>query len=471
MRRGAEVAAELLKGLDGDPASFGRALGMSVGDALEVAKSSMTGYTQVALGELGKLRRVVDLAKRGVPTEPSAFAALAVEILLPFPQAGLNELRRGLTQIFEAAAQVRLPLERTSGLVIALDGVAAAAHAGNAAALAAAIANLERVRASVTAAIQNELVAVHEKVGRLQLETTLRPMISAADIFQIADEGILDFLQRFRAIMADARQLIDPADLAEGMTVLPKMLDFLEESLRTEFVERVDAQVEALKQWLRDLFAELPLRALREKLRQQFHAAARAIEDADLDRFARPVREKLAAVRAAIDSADLGEGMRSSLQAAAQKIEQALDGILGAMDVIKTQIEAVAGQAEGIPEAYDSLVGVIALPGTGTALRRSTEALDPASRGRSKAVMEPVKQLAPTGTVGSNEGQAAKPPSIEGVRPGDVIRMFAYLPNKLREALAKVGAGPAGAALAALHGLSAGLAADLRNLVPILCGM
>jgi hypothetical protein len=49
------------------------------------------------------------------------------------------------------------------------------------------------------------------------------------------------------------------------------------------------------------------------------------------------------------------------------------------------------------------------------------------------------------------------------VRPGDIVRLFGYVPNLLREALSGLEAGPAGEALAAVDRLVTSLAADLRT--------
>src|SRR5262249_33251472 len=61
-------------------------------------------------------------------------------------------------------------------------------------------------------------------------------------------------------------------------------------------------------------------------------------------------------------------------------------------------------------------------------------------------------------------------PTVPGALPpgapraGDIVRLFGWLPARLREALAAAGADARSAAVASLHGLVGGLAADLRRL-------
>ena len=59
---------------------------------------------------------------------------------------------------------------------------------------------------------------------------------------------------------------------------------------------------------------------------------------------------------------------------------------------------------------------------------------------------------------------AAPLPPAEASLPGDFVRLLGYLPNKLRETLAELEAGPVGEVLAAIDSVTGGLARDLRRL-------
>jgi hypothetical protein len=658
---GVKIVTGLLDGLDGDPMKWGSTFGFSLGDAFEKSGSSLTGYAQVALGEIGKLRRIVDVVEHGVPLEPEAFANLAVDILLPYPPTALASIRDGVNTILAGAASISLPQGRAAGIVVALNGVATAAATRNLTALDAAIRNLEGTRSNMLASIRDDLLAVAARIGSLRLDTALRPMVLATEVLETLDDGILEFLDRFRANIADAHRVLADVDLTKAAAFLEDLLDALEQYLREQFVSRVDDLVNDLEAKLRALFAGSPLRALREQLRSIFHKAADAIVAADLDHLAREVREKLDGLRGKLEAPDLGAKLREQLQAAAAKIEQALDAILSATAAIRDQINAVAGQAQGIlqrgadalislktqldeitvqvqglgieqagqqvtdtlsdlrnkaetllsvqplpeplrplvdqliaqiqavdleaaidgpvhealaqikipPEiegavrqsldgmrmavenliptslidsiekeiggaldvlrgfdpaqllggisgalgdaagfieklnpqslvteirkpfqalldlvdaieptkllkpaidGFDSLLERVSLPGPATALRRGTEAIDGASRTISHAALQPLTQLAPSGAAGTS-GSGDNAPALEGVRPGDVIRMFGYLPNKLRAALVGIEAGAAGAALGALHNLTGSLAEKLLGLPETLAAM
>src|SRR5690606_13298906 len=65
---------------------------------------------------------------------------------------------------------------------------------------------------------------------------------------------------------------------------------------------------------------------------------------------------------------------------------------------------------------------------------------------------------------GTNGGDPSRDPFAAGARPGDVVRLFGYLPARMRDALAAVEQSEAGRALAELDRHTAGLARDLRGI-------
>jgi putative NIF3 family GTP cyclohydrolase 1 type 2 len=67
---------------------------------------------------------------------------------------------------------------------------------------------------------------------------------------------------------------------------------------------------------------------------------------------------------------------------------------------------------------------------------------------------------------GTSREAGSLPPS--DLRPGDIVRLFGWLPRKLREALAALDAGAAGDALRAIDALTGALARDLRALQGLL---
>jgi hypothetical protein len=116
---------------------------------------------------------------------------------------------------------------------------------------------------------------------------------------------------------------------------------------------------------------------------------------------------------------------------------------------------------------YDTLFNKIQIPAPETGARRAVDLINTAGQGLGRAMLEPVQQLDPEGgaTIAQpgTAPRTAQAPEVDGVRPGDVIRLFGFVPAKLREVLAGLAAGPAGQALAVVDSLTSGLARDLRR--------
>lgn len=154
------------------------------------------------------------------------------------------------------------------------------------------------------------------------------------------------------------------------------------------------------------------------------------------------------------------------------EIRQPFQAVLDAIDAAHPRI-----LLQPVIEAYDSLLGNIPLPAPETVVRQSGEALNAAGSRLGQAVAEPLRRAAPPGTVeipaDTEAGRAQPPPvpELDGVRPGDIIRFFGYLPAKLRQALSGLEAGPAGDILREIDARCAGLARNLRQLQGELWGM
>lgn len=665
VREGADIMAGLFRGLGADPEVLGRLLPISLDDAFDRARSVAGGFASVGLTDLGRFRSVIETVERGLPTDPRAFTDMVLGLLLPFPRAALTTMRDGLSGIHVGMGAITLPQGRTSGLVAALDGVARAASAGPEA-LERALQNLAEVRAHTLSVLRGELLAVVEKIDRLRLDRLLAPVVETSASLRTAREGILEFLENWRAQFASARARVEAFDPAEVIPILRRLIQMVEDRARREISGRVDEQVRRLEAWVRGLLAHLPLRDLRNQVTSFFHDAAQAIEDAELDRFVEAVRDGLTRVEAALDLTALTQDVQAALNTARQAITDTLGRVVAALQAVAAEVNAVAGEAEGILdrlaaaladfkramdavtaavdglgveeaasqvvqtlttlretaervltvaplpepmrplvqqlidtlqgvdlhaafqpvrdaaaqfripdeetqsitqalqaarravenlipgelvasieaevnqamqvirgfdpstllggvrtyldeaadfiqgldprphvgeiaapfravldaidaahprrllapviEAYDSLVGALPLPPPEVTVRRSVEAVSAAGSRMAQAVAEPLRQAAPPGTVevpATPEATAPPPeaPAIAGVRPGDIIRFFGYLPAKLREALHTMEAGPAGEVLRGINDHCRGLASDLRELQGVLAGL
>jgi hypothetical protein len=664
VREGADILIRLFADFDGDPASLGRSLGMSLTDVLKRAESALGDVIQVDLSELAQFRQIIDLVERGVPVDVAGFANLALDILLPFPDVKdhLRALVPNVDALIARAGAISLPSTRTAQLVISLNAVADAAIAGDLSAVQVALAELEQVRLSTRAALEGDLNRAAELIDGLGIDTALASVGDVNSALRLVGGGILEFMDDLRADLASLRAGIAGVDATQLMTYLSALLDVLEAQFRIHIADAIDAQVERLKEWLRDLLRHLPLRQLRAEITHFIDAAAQAIIDADLDRYAQTAYDLLENLRGKIGALDLGDQVRGALEGIGEKIGETLQSVTDALGTITNEINALADQARGILErlvealrgfqetidgiveavnnlgieaaaqqvidtlaglrataeellsaaplpepmrplieqlidtikgvdvgaafdpiraaaaelsipeevettirsglekakeclqnlipaelitsiqqeitaaldemrhfnpasllggvtdfidegagfiesldptphiatirapfqavldvidrahparllapvieAYNDLFGAVSVPKPQDAAQRIGQAVGAVGEATARAVIEPVRQVSPPGSVSvGGTGTSAIPResiALEGAKPGDIIRLFGYLPNKLRTALAALDASAAGAILHELDKLVGGLAASLRRVPEVL---
>ncbi|WOD39729.1 hypothetical protein [Nodosilinea sp. E11] len=660
VRDGTTLILSLFEGIDRDPAILGRSLGLSLSGTLSLLKAGSQGYVQAGGDALGQFRYLIDTVERGMPTDPTALAELAIEILLPFPKAGLVQVRQNLDGIFAAAQSIALPTGRTAGVVDALNAIALAAEAGDRRQVEAGLALLARVRENTLTVLRRDLQSVYQQINRIDLNLVLRPLDQISGTLRSAEQGILEFMDQWREQLVLARNFLNtltPEQLSSG---LGQWVQYLEALIQSHVVGPLEEQVHQLEAWVRSLLRELPLRSLRAEVSRFIHSAAQAIQDLDLDRYAREAKGLLQQIRTTIETVDLGAEMRGGLEEVESTIRSALGGVTTALQTIGDAVNSLAADAQAIlqrvadaltqfkavidqvtaaingldieaatdqiitsivelresaeellsgaalPEplravvqqlieflegidfevvfqpvrdavgqfnlpdevrngiseglqaardaianlipanliesieaeiqaafeqirsfdpssllagvtgyldeavsfledldptpviadirqpfqavldaidavepgmllqpvvqAYDDLLGNLSLPSPETVVQSTSDAIGNVGETLSRTVVSPIQQLAPEGSVSLDAppvNPAATPPAPdlpEDLRAGDVVRMFGYLPNKLREALTALTAGPAGEVLRQIDGLSGGLARDLRQL-------
>jgi len=649
---GATTVARLFEGLGGDPNLAGQLFGFSFAETLNRTPDIIGNYTSVGLDDLGRFRRLVEKIERGIPPDPDAIANLAIQVLMPFPVESLTQMRGRIQPLLSGVAGIALPGERMAGLVESLEVVATVAATGDAVALEQALQHLERVRLNTIVAIRDDVLRIVAEIDRLRIGDVLSVVATASASLQAAEEGILEFLDEWREQIAEARAEVEQMDASLITQHLPRLVAHIENTARVEIVEPINAQVRQLELWVRGLLRELGLRQLRARLSAFIHSIAQAIQDADLSRYARAVRDLLDELQAKLDPAALTADIREALEAAQQVIATTLDTITGAVAGITAAIEDVADSAaeilnraasaltsfkatideiavavdgvgieqaaaqvvatltqlretaealltaaplpesmrplvqqlideledfdpevvlgpirevvnefqvpdslieglqatqvavqnlipaelirsinaeidaaldvirdfdpatllggvgqfvdeaaefvEGLDprplveqirapfqavldavdavhpnvllapaiQAFDSVVGSIPVPSPEEATKKVSAAIGAAGERIGRAAAEPLLSLSPPGTTELPPANGQQPPVLppvnDSVRPGDVIRLFGYLPNKLRETLAELDASQAGDALRAIDGLTAGLARDLR---------
>jgi hypothetical protein len=345
---GVTIAVQLVDGLDRDPLALGRAFGGSLGDRLGALPRLFESYAPVDAGALGQLMSGLDALDRGVTRQPLDLAHFAIDVLLPFPRQPLLDIRTALDTVASATAAISLPAGRLTGLLAALDAVNAAAVAADRAALDRALRELARVRANTLEVLQGDLLRVVEQLGRLQLGHLLDPVARASAAVRVGRDSVLEFLDRLRAQLSEARALVEQADAAVIADFLDRVVDTLRSEAQARIVAPIEAQVARLEEFLRDLFRSLPLRSIRAEITRFLHSVAQAVQDAGLDRVARTVHEALATVRSALSAEGLTAEVQQALQRAAATVNDALDGVVAPMESIGQAIDGVAAQAREV---------------------------------------------------------------------------------------------------------------------------
>lgn len=360
VREGAELVAGLVAALGGDLSRIGDLVSGAGGDLLRTARTALDDYTRVGVGELARLRRLVDTVEAGVPTQPEAFARLALDVLLPVPAVEVERLRGAVSGVIDGAARVGLPDGRVDALVEAHAAVAVAAEDGDEAAVRAALSALERTRDATLAALESDVRFAVERLHGLRVPGAVEAIDTAARALGVGRTGVIEFLDRLRAELAAAREGIESLDTAAARAAITAFLDDAEARAEEMLVEPVEERVQAVETWVRELFSHLPLRTLRAELSALVERAVAAIEEADLDAPAEAVRARLRELEQEIAELDLGAIVRAALDAVEEVLSGALDAIAGALEAIGNAVDAVADDARVVVERAVELLRQLA---------------------------------------------------------------------------------------------------------------
>lgn len=367
VREAATLLAALLGGGGGD-------LTTQVGSALVGALGSAAGpladFAPQALDELGRYRTLIDSVESGLPTDPPALARFALDLLLPGPRVELEALAREVRVLRGAAEGVTLRIGATNGLVTALDAVTAAAAGGDAAALSAALATVQQRRASVLSNLEADLQRFAADVTGLRVEQALAPLAGLAGGIHDARDSVVEQLDAWRQQVADIHGMVTHIDVERIVREVPAFIDQLEALITAQLDAAVDAQVQRLAGWLRELFAHLPLRALRAELSAAIDRVAAAVTDAGLDLVVRELRAALDAVEAAIGGAGLAERVQAAIGEVEATIAGTIDTLVDQLGVVTEAVEDVAEEAgevldravvvlEGFRGAVDAVVDLV----------------------------------------------------------------------------------------------------------------
>ncbi|MCP4458503.1 MAG: hypothetical protein GY816_10850, partial [Cytophagales bacterium] len=168
----AAIVVDLFEGSFDKPENLGKILGFMSGSVFPKVASNFEGFTNIDLGGISQFRTIIQsIENDGVSTQPLPFAELALDMLLPFPRANIQQLSTTLDSILSTAGSISLPTTRTEGLVLAFNQVTLAANTGNALQLQTALANLQVVRANTVVLLKTEFDRIAGLIEGIPIES------------------------------------------------------------------------------------------------------------------------------------------------------------------------------------------------------------------------------------------------------------------------------------------------------------
>lgn len=331
--------------------------------------------------------------------EPLETIAGEVDRLAGEAQAILDRLAAGLAQ-FQTAI---------NSLQVAIDGL-----------------GIEQTEQQIVEALQQLRQTAEELLSNVPLPEPLRPQVE--QLIELL-RGI-DFEELMQPARDVAAQLQIPGDVAATVEGgLQRAKEVIQNLLPQELIDSITDEVNDALNVIRNFNPA----SLLPDVTGFLNEAASAIERLDPRPIAEQIRGPFQTILDLID--------RAHPRTLLAPVIDAYDSILGHIPVPDAQTTS-----NSVLQAYNSAGSVV-----GRSMVAPMRQLDPDSE---TEVADPSERPAPTPTL---------PPNRNEVHPGDAIRLLGYLPAKLREILSALDAGPAGEALRAIDGLSAGLARQLRT--------
>lgn len=360
VREGVTLITDLKALLEGDLSRLGRISGIALGDIFDAISRTANEYAHVSLESLEPLKELIARIDSGPPADPEALVALALDVLLPFPQDSLRDLRRGLDGLLARVSAISLPDDLTAELNAALETVIAASASGDDAALRAALQSVEQARTHVLETLRSALADARSGFEGLQLEQLLEPLGQAAATLRAGEQDAVAFLEMIRQYIEVFRVRIENTtaeELSDFLNGLMPVLDGIEVAAHENLIAPIDQKVEELKAWVRSLLSHLQLRTFRSAIRTFFQDAAQSIRDADLDRFAKELEALLNDAAETIASADLNGLLSDALEDVATVITEAANALSAALTEIAGAVDGLTEQAEAVLQPVVDAVG------------------------------------------------------------------------------------------------------------------
>lgn len=392
------------------------------------------------------------------------------------------------------------------------------AHKIEAAELDGVARDARKVLDDIEQAISGDLVgAVQAKVAELKavidgflqdVTTALGTITSEINAVAVQAQNILEriigqlesFKQAIEQIAATIDQVGIEAATAQVVDVIAALRTTAEEVLKNTAlpeslrpaIEQLVAEIEQVD--LNVVFApafevaEMDF-AIPAEVTQGLDAVAEALTNlipdeliAEIDAIIAELLDKLRD----FDPAALLAGVTETIAEAANAIRQldprpAVNEIRGPYQEVLDLLDKIHPNRLLAPviATWDDILGEVNLQSPQDAVRNLATTINRAGEQVTQQATTPIQQLMPPGTLEARPPDTATPspgtpqdPAEQlPIRPGDVVRMFGYLPNRLRDHIAQLEASVAQEFLTRLDGLGRGLAVDLRAVPEAIMGV
>ena len=375
VREGIRIIGDLLEGFDGRVGRIGAPVGISFANAFEKATAALGDQQFVSLEDSNGFFDLIRRAEEGIPRDPELFARFASEVLLPFSDDAISTLRANVDVVIRSCASLELPEQPAAALVAALETVTTLAAGSDTAALEQALRDLERVRSETLTSFETHLEAFVGQIDNMPLNQVLDRISGASLSIQTKDLGFLEYLERWRAFMAEIRNQFDNSNFEDVLSGLDTALDIVENIARTRMLGAMDDAYARLEAWVRDLLRHLGLRRLRGEVSKFFQSVAGKIRDADIGRFARDARNLLQEIENVVSSPNLIADVQSNLGSVFGRVDEVIGTVETQMTTIADTIEqTLLAAAEEINRILGEAVS--ALRNFGAAIEKVQQSID-----------------------------------------------------------------------------------------------
>jgi len=308
---------------------------------------------------------------------------------------------------------------------------------------------------------QQTIDGITQRVEQLGIEQARDAVIAAIEDLKSTAETILStqpLPDVMRPVVEGVIRELDKIDLDEVLSPVHQALG------RLTIPDTVLAPINDVLQAASTVIQNLITETLINSLEAEFQNALSELNKFDPANLLSEVTDYFD------DAADFVEGLDP---------RPIVNDIRGPYDAVLQAVDAAHPNRvlRPIIEAYEGVFSALEMPDPSEALKQLNNTVNNASETIGQAVTKPLSELTgqplQAAPVISEDGQTNtaqapqdnSPPSAQDldVRPGDLIRLLGHIPNKLREAINALEAGPAGEVMAAIASLCSGLAVQLRQ--------